>query len=178
MVHPILTDLFNSSPDFLRALAKNGEVHILYQSGKIMETAEFHPTSVVLDQSDPIRPHHVFVGTARKRDGVELVTQIITHQDYDETASNTIEFLIGSPVATPIMGKYYSRPTPEEPPFVQVGDMVEAGQPLCLIERNKTFSELPAPFTGKITKICTEENIEVEEGQILFYLDPAGGQNE
>jgi len=186
MAYAILTDLLNSSPDFMRALAKvnqgcelaDCEVHVLYQSGKGMETTEFRPISVALNQTNICQPHHVFDGMARNRQGQELIAQVVTHQDYDAQARNTIEFLIGSPVVTPIMGKYYSRPAPEEPLFVQVGDAVEAGQTLCFIERNKTFSELPAPLKGTITKICAEENADVEEGQVLFYLEPNGGSNE
>ncbi|MHA1564617.1 MAG: acetyl-CoA carboxylase biotin carboxyl carrier protein [Alphaproteobacteria bacterium] len=70
-------------------------------------------------------------------------------------------------VTSPMVGTIYLSPSPDEPPFVTVGDSVIAGQTLMLVEAMKTFNEISAPKAGKVTEILVESGQPVEFGEVL-----------
>ncbi len=78
------------------------------------------------------------------------------------------------PVIAPMVGTFYRAPGPDQPPFVQEGDRVEAGQTLCIIEAMKMFNEIPAEVSGRVVRVLAENGAPVEYGQPLFLLDPHG----
>ena len=75
-------------------------------------------------------------------------------------------------VESPMVGVFYRQPEPGTPPFVEVDDVVTAGQTLCLLEAMKLFNELKAETTGRVTAIHAENGKPVEFGQLLFELEP------
>lgn len=76
------------------------------------------------------------------------------------------------PVTATIMGRFYSRPDPNSPPYVQVGDRVAAEDTVCLIEVMKLFNAIPAGVSGTVTRVCVQDAAVVEFGQVLFYVQP------
>jgi len=75
-------------------------------------------------------------------------------------------------VKSPIVGTFYEAPSPGAPPFVAIGDHVEIGQVLCIIEAMKLMNEIESEVDGRITKILAESTKPVEYGQPLFLIDP------
>lgn len=75
-------------------------------------------------------------------------------------------------IESPMVGTFYSAPQPGAPPFVEVGDVIAAGQTLCLIEAMKLFNELKAEMEGIVRAIHAESGQSVEFGQLLFELEP------
>lgn len=75
-------------------------------------------------------------------------------------------------ITASLLGTFWRRPSPEEPPFVEVGDRVEAGRTVGTIEVMKTFSEVVAPVAGVVTRVLVEDGAMVEYGQALMVLDP------
>jgi acetyl-CoA carboxylase biotin carboxyl carrier protein len=73
-------------------------------------------------------------------------------------------------VRSPIVGTYYESPSPGSPPFVKVGDKVETGQVLCIVEAMKLMNEIEADATGEIAKILVNNNQPIEYGQALFAI--------
>ncbi len=73
-------------------------------------------------------------------------------------------------VPAPIVGTFYSAPTPESDPFVKVGDRVEKGQTLCIIEAMKLMNEIEAEASGVVTQILVENAEPVEFDQPLFVI--------
>jgi acetyl-CoA carboxylase biotin carboxyl carrier protein len=71
-----------------------------------------------------------------------------------------------------MVGTFYRRPGPDEPPFVEVGQRVEAGDTLCLIEAMKLFNEIVAERAGVVRTVCLEDAAPAEFGQLLFLLEP------
>lgn len=74
-------------------------------------------------------------------------------------------------VVSPMVGTFYSAPTPDAQPFVKVGDVVATGQVVCVIEAMKLMNEIEAEVSGKITKILVENGQPVEYGQVLMYVE-------
>jgi len=74
-------------------------------------------------------------------------------------------------VTSPMVGTMYRKPSPDADPFVQVGDIVEAGQTLCLVEAMKLFNEIEAEFKCKVIEIVKEDATPVEFGETLFLVE-------
>ena len=73
-------------------------------------------------------------------------------------------------VRSPIVGTFYESPSPGSPPFVKPGDMVEAGQILCIVEAMKLMNEIESDVAGEIVKRLVENNAPIEYGQELFAI--------
>ncbi len=76
----------------------------------------------------------------------------------------------GTAVKAPMVGAFYTAPSPQDEPFVKVGDTVEKGTTLCIIEAMKMMNEIVAQTDGVIKEICVENGAVVEYGQTLFYI--------
>ena len=75
-------------------------------------------------------------------------------------------------VKSPIVGTYYDSPAPGAPPFVKIGDQVEAKQVICIIESMKLMNEIEAEVSGTIVAKLVENGRPVEYGQSLFTISP------
>jgi acetyl-CoA carboxylase biotin carboxyl carrier protein len=75
-------------------------------------------------------------------------------------------------VKSPIVGTFYESPSPGSPPFVKSGDVIEAGQVLCIIEAMKLMNEIEADVSGEIVKRLVNNGQPVEYGQPLFSIRP------
>jgi len=76
-------------------------------------------------------------------------------------------------ILSPMPGTFYSSPTPDEPPFISVGDTVKKGQILCIIEAMKIMNQIESDFDGEITDIKVDNGKPVEYNQVLFKIDPS-----
>jgi acetyl-CoA carboxylase biotin carboxyl carrier protein len=76
-------------------------------------------------------------------------------------------------VAAPMVGTFYRAPNPEARAFVDVGDVVGVGDPLCLIEVMKLFTTINAEVAGRIVQIGAENGELVEYGRTLFVIEPS-----
>jgi acetyl-CoA carboxylase biotin carboxyl carrier protein len=72
-----------------------------------------------------------------------------------------------------MVGVFYEAPKPGDAPYVQVGDHVEVGQTICMLEAMKLFNELKSDQAGTVARVLVENGAGVEFGQALFELVPA-----
>jgi len=84
-----------------------------------------------------------------------------------EDASNLIE------IKSPMIGTFYRRPSPDKDVFAEVGDVIKAGDTVCVIEAMKLFKEIESEIQGKIVKVLVDDNSPVEYDQPLFLVDPS-----
>lgn len=77
----------------------------------------------------------------------------------------------GYAVTAPMVGTFYSAPSPGSPSFVQVGDRVNEGDTLCIVEAMKMMNQIEADVAGTIKSIRVQNGDPVEYGQILFVID-------
>ena len=85
----------------------------------------------------------------------------------NESGANLIE------IKSPMIGTFYRRPSPDKPNFCEVGDSVEKGKIVCIIEAMKLFNEIESEVSGKIVKILVDDSEPVEYDQPLFLVEPA-----
>lgn len=78
----------------------------------------------------------------------------------------------GEVVRSPMVGTFYAAPSPDEPPFVEVGSRIQKGAPLCMIEVMKLFTTVHAETEGTVKSIGAENGQLVEFGQVLFSIEP------
>jgi len=77
----------------------------------------------------------------------------------------------GETINSPIVGSFYRAPAPDAAPYVEVGQVVEKGQVLCIVEAMKLMNEIEAEFRCKIVKICKDNAQAVEFGDPLFVIE-------
>lgn len=77
----------------------------------------------------------------------------------------------GEVIVSPIVGTFYSAPSPESDPYVKLGSIVEKGQTLCIVEAMKLMNEIEAEFKCKVVEILGENAKPVEYGAPLFRVE-------
>jgi acetyl-CoA carboxylase biotin carboxyl carrier protein len=76
-------------------------------------------------------------------------------------------------IKSPMIGTFYRSAGPDKPPFVNIGDEIQAGKPVCIIEAMKLFNEIESDVKGKIVKVLVSDATPVEYDQPLFLVDPS-----
>lgn len=89
-----------------------------------------------------------------------------------ETDENSLEGLVE--VKSPIIGTFYRSPSPDKPPYITVGDTINTGDVVCIVEAMKLFNEIESEVSGKIVKVLIEDASPVEYDTPLFLVDPKG----
>lgn len=76
-------------------------------------------------------------------------------------------------ITAPMVGTFYRSPAPDEPPFVDLGTRIRAGQTVCILEAMKLMNELESEVSGEVVEILVENGTPVEFGQVLMRIRPA-----
>ncbi|WP_195852500.1 acetyl-CoA carboxylase biotin carboxyl carrier protein [Aerococcus sanguinicola] len=87
-----------------------------------------------------------------------------------EEASKEEESLTGQVVTSPIVGVVYLAPGPDRDPYVSLGQTIQAGETVCIVEAMKIMNEIPAEYSGTISQILVKDGEVVEYGQPLFEI--------
>ena len=101
---------------------------------------------------------------------------VISNQTTQAVKPSTEEIDIDDPnasgnyIKSPIVGTFYRKPAPDKPPFVEVGDHVEKGQVVCIVEAMKMMNEIKSDFSGTIKSINVEDGTPVEFDQNLITV--------
>jgi len=89
-------------------------------------------------------------------------------QESDEDGAGLVE------VKSPIVGTFYRSPSPDKPPYLKVGDTIDVGTVVCIVEAMKLFNEIESEVSGKVVKVMIEDASPVQYDQVLFLVDPQG----
>ena len=106
-------------------------------------------------------PKEEYVISNQATQALKTTTEKI-HIDDSNTSGNHIK--------SPIVGTFYRKPAPDKPPFVEVGDHVEKGQVVCIVEAMKMMNEIKSDFSGTIKSINVEDGTPVEFDQNLITV--------
>jgi acetyl-CoA carboxylase biotin carboxyl carrier protein len=112
------------------------------------------------------------------RDNSSQTSEPIIQKQVVHEASNIVsqeeipqEEVKGNKVTSPIVGTFYRKPSPDKDPFIKVGDVVQEGDILCIIEAMKMMNEIKSDFSGKIVSIDVEDGQPVEYGQHIITIN-------
>ena len=75
-------------------------------------------------------------------------------------------------IRSPMVGTFYRSSSPDKPPYIKVGDTIEQGSVVCIIEAMKLFNEIESEISGKVAKVMVEDATPVEYDQVLFLIEP------
>ena len=111
------------------------------------------------------------------RDNRPQTAEPIIQKQVVHEASNIVsqeempqEEVKGNKVTSPIVGTFYRKPSPDKDPFIKVGDEVQEGDILCIIEAMKMMNEIKSDFSGKVVSIDVEDGQPVEYGQHIITI--------
>jgi acetyl-CoA carboxylase biotin carboxyl carrier protein len=156
--------------NLIKFVAKSGASEVSLEMGDIkinIKTSKDEPVSpaVVVQQPMPVAsPEPVAAPIAPPVAAAPTPAAPAADEDVTDN-QNTVK--------SPIIGTFYRRPSPDKPNFVEVGDRVNEGDTLCVIEAMKLFNEIEAETSGTIVKILVDDSSPVEFDQPLFVIDPA-----
>lgn len=96
----------------------------------------------------------------------------VSAQKVDESPAEAVQEAAASyrTITSPMVGTFYSRPAPDKDAFVKVGDRVESGQVVCILEAMKLFNDVEAEIDGEIVEVLVSDGDLVEYGQPLFSV--------
>jgi acetyl-CoA carboxylase biotin carboxyl carrier protein len=159
------------TPEELKRLVtlveENGLTELRYEEGDLkvtLRTGEYIRSQAVV--TAPSAP--VALVTAERSDDDTATVELPT---IDEAPTNLVR------IEAPIMGVFYRTPSPDDPPFVEVGDIVTKGQVVGLIEAMKTFNNIESEFSGRVVEIAAANRALVQPGDALILIDPSGEED-
>ena len=146
--------------DLIKFVAKSGvtEVSIEEQDFKITIKANQEPTYVTASIPSPVQ-----VAVA------PVVAEPTAPVAVVPSADDTSKYIT---IKSPMIGTFYRSATPDKPSFKNVGDAVNAGDVVCIIEAMKLFNEIESEVSGKIVKVLVDNAQPVEYDQPLYLVDP------
>ncbi len=128
-------------------------------------------TKIHLRRPEPKQPEQIFAHYPAMHQMAPQMPQSYSPQPAAAAAPATAEKSLPS-INSPIVGTFYSSPSPEAGPFVKVGDIVDADTAVCIIEAMKVMNEIKAEISGTVTEVCVSNGQAVEFGQPLFRVKP------
>ena len=102
-----------------------------------------------------------------------IIQKQVVHEASNIVSQEEIpqEEVKGNKVTSPIVGTFYRKPSPDKDPFIKVGDVIQEGDILCIIEAMKMMNEIKSDFSGKVVSIDVEDGQPVEYGQHIITIN-------
>jgi acetyl-CoA carboxylase biotin carboxyl carrier protein len=163
--------------DFIKAIAKSGitEVKIETEELKlsIKTQAKERPnlaTETTFVQQYPMQSHLATIPPIQMIPGLQTQQTPIITKETEIKQEEPVKKLLE--IKAPMVGTYYRRPAPDKAAYVNVGDEIEPGKVVCIIEAMKLFNEIESEIRGKIVKIMLDDSSPVEFDQVLYLVEP------
>ncbi len=155
--------------DFLKNISKMDLYKVKIESDEIKITVQLKPevqayTEVVTKQ--PVRQQ---VEVSSSVPAQQSVPEGDTTTEQQKSNSNKGDLLT---IKSPLVGTFYRKPSPDKPPFVEVGQKIKKGDTVCIIEAMKIFNEIDSDYDGEIVEILVDDATPVEFDQPLFLVKP------
>jgi acetyl-CoA carboxylase biotin carboxyl carrier protein len=144
-----------------------GEVSIEEKGFKLTIKQKEEPVQQIITAPLPAQPVAAVAPVAAASAPAAAVAPEKPARPAEPPASNTIT------IKSPMIGTFYRSPSPDKPSFINIGDEVEPGSVVCIIEAMKLFNEIESEVKGKIIKVLAEDASPVEYDQPLFLVEPA-----
>lgn len=163
------------------ATPRGGQLTIQFGEASIMLKMAGDGQTIHLPKADVSTPHADNRVTTPDRAGVEEKPVRVQKEDQSSAENRTQDSQDLSSqghdglvaISAPLTGIFYRSPSPSEPPFVEVGSVVEEGQQVGIIEVMKLMNRIVAPCSGLVEEICAENQALSEYGSTLMWIKPS-----
>jgi acetyl-CoA carboxylase biotin carboxyl carrier protein len=161
---------FKQIQELIKMINKSniGEVSIEEKGFKLTIKQKEEPVQQVI--AAPIQPQAIAIPAAGPAPALFPAPAGATEKPgkaVETPAGNTVT------IKSPMIGTFYRSPSPDKPSFINVGDDIEPGKVVCIIEAMKLFNEIESEVKGRIIKVLAEDASPVEYDQPLFLVEPA-----
>jgi len=154
--------------NLIKFVAKSGANEVKLEMGDVKITIKTGPTRHEANYMQ--QPSQIQVPIQAQPEVKVATTVAEPVTEAAEKADDDSKFIV---IKSPIIGTLYRKPSPDKPVFCKVGDTIEAGDTVCIIEAMKLFNEVESEVSGKIVKVLVEDSSPVEFDQPLFLIDPS-----
>ena len=145
------------------AKAKVNEVKIERKDFKITIKSD-SPTKVI----QPIETSQINIKEEIQAEQADTITKNLPEAQLEENAELGENLIT---IKSPMIGTFYRKPSPDKDVFVEVGDTINEGDVLCVIEAMKLFNEIESDISGKLVKVLADDASPVEFEQPLFVIE-------
>lgn len=165
--------------ELLEFISKSGLDEVNIETSEIKLKVKKHaPAKIkqnIIQPSVPAMPHDStgLVAAANSSFNFPSATTSNSERTEKKEEAQTDENTKLLTITSPMIGTFYRSPNPDSEPFVQVGDRVNVGEAVCIIEAMKLFNEIESEYAGTIVKILVDDASPVEYDQPLFLIDPS-----
>ena len=151
--------------DLVKFVSKSGvnEVSIEEKDFKITIKTNQAPTYVPASVHAPVAAQPVVAAPA-------VAAPVAAPAASNEKAPENSNLIT---IKSPMIGTFYRSASPDNPPFINVGDDISAGKVVCIVEAMKLFNEIESEVSGKIVKVLVDDAQPIEYDQPLFLVDPS-----
>ena len=163
--------------DFIRGIAKSGVAEVRIETDELKLTIKTSPknkgtlqTEATYIQQVPLQSHLSTIPPLQNYTHLQTIPPVQQTAETEIKKEEPTVKLVE--IRAPMVGTFYKRPSPDKPLYVNVGDDIEPGKVLCIIEAMKLFNEIESEISGKIVKILVDEASPVEYDQALFLVEP------
>ncbi len=159
---------FKEIQELIKLVSKSGLTEFKYSNGDtkiVIRTTDGESVVQQIVQAAPA-PIVAAAPVASAPVAAPQVTAPVAEAPKVESTSNLLQ------ITSPIVGTFYRSSSPEKPAYAKVGDAVDKGSVVCIIEAMKLFNEIESEVKGKIVKVLVEDASPVEYGQPLFLVEP------
>ena len=144
----------------IKKLAKNIDEHNLSEI-----TVEVNGTKLTMKKEE-IKQETVTTNI-KYMEQPAAISKDITIEKTESSAEDVIE---GQEIKSPMVGTYYSAPSPDSDDFVKIGDKIEVGDTVCIVEAMKMMNEVKSPVSGTIVALKSENGKAIKKGDVLFLV--------
>ena len=165
-IKKLIRILENSSIDSIQLSSFWGMSKIkLFKNAKIESKSTKPEESKQISNTRNIKNHLQESEIPKKQETISISSEVNTTNNQTNESSSLHE------IKAPLVGTFYLSPKPGEPPFIKIGDKIEPGQILYIIEAMKIFNEIESEITGVVKEILTNDSTPVEYGQVIILVE-------
>ncbi len=149
--------------ELIRFVSKSGVNEVSLEQKDFKITIKTNQAQTIVNATIPAAQHAVLPAAAAPAPAAPVAPSAAA------PVADTSNYIT---IKSPMIGTFYLSPTPEKPAFVNVGDEIQAGTVVCIIEAMKLFNEIESEVSGRIVKVLVQNASPVEYDQPLFLVEP------
>jgi acetyl-CoA carboxylase biotin carboxyl carrier protein len=163
--------------DFIKSIAKSGISEVRIETEELKLTIKTQPkekpslaTETTFVQQYPMQSHLATIPPIQMVSGLQTQVPVNVTKETEIKQEEPVKKLLE--IKAPMVGTFYRRPAPDKAAYLNVGDDVEPGMVVCIIEAMKLFNEIESEISGKVVKIMVDDSSPVEFDQVLYLVEP------